>query len=211
MRTLCLLSLLLVVTASASAETVNRIAAIVNDEVITEADVAAHVNSILAEQDLPHPTEAEALEIQMMVLRNLIEQRLILQEAKKSGLMVGNGEVAQRLGALRSRAGSEEQFRQRLADSSLTEEKLREKLREQLMVQRIVDAKVRSTIVVTPLEVAGALDAHPEQAKPGERARALHLLVRVTEDRPEAKAKALIGDLRRQLANGADFSALDAR
>src|SRR3989338_6540907 len=211
MRTFCLLSFLLVVTASASAETVNRIAAIVNDEVITEADVAAHVNSILAEQHLPNPTEAEALEMQMMVLRNLIEQRLILQEAKKSGLMVGNGEVAQRLDVLRSRAGSEEQFQQRLAGSSLTEEKLRQKIREQLMVQRIVDAKVRSTIVVTPLEVASVLEAHPEQAKPGERARALHLLVRVTEDRTEAKARALIGDLRRQLANGADFSALAAR
>ena len=195
----------------ASGETVNRIVAIVNDEIITEADVAAQVHSILTDQEHPDLTDAESLQMQMVVLRHLIEQRLILQEAKKLGVTVGNDEVAQRLDALRSRAGSEEQFQQQLADSSLREEALREKIREQLMVQRVVDTKVRSTIVVTPLEVAHAVDAHPELAKPGERVRALHILVRVTEDRTEAQARARIDDLHRQLANGADFAALAAR
>lgn len=205
------LALLLVPTAPAWSETVNRIVAIVNDTVITEADVAAQVHSILDEQGLPDPTETESLEMHMMVLRHLIEQRLILQEAKKLGITVGSDEVAQRLDVLRSRAGSEAQFQQRLADSSLTEEELREKIREQLMVQRVVDAKVRSTIVVTPLEVANALGAHPELSKPGDRVRALHLLVRVTEDRTEAQARARIEELHRQLVQGAEFSALATR
>lgn len=195
----------------AMGETVNRIVAIVNDEVITEADVATQVSSILDEQQLSDPTEAESLEMHMMVLRNLIEQRLILQEAKKLEVAVGTDDVNKRLEIMRSRAGSEEQFQRRLAESSLTEEKLRGKIREQLIVQRIVDSKVRSTITVTPLEVSQALGAHPEQAQSGERVRALHLLVRVTEDRPEAKARALIDDLHRKLVNGADFSELASR
>ena len=195
----------------ASGETVNRIVAIVNDEVITDADVASQVSSIMDEQQLSDPTEAELLELHMMVLRNLIEQRLILQEAKKLGVTVSADDVNKRVEAMRSRAGSEEQFQRRLAESALTEEKLREKLREQLLVQRIVDDKVRSSISVTPLEVSRALGAHPEQAQSGERVRALHLLVRVTEDRPEAKAKTLIDDLHRKLTHGADFSELATR
>lgn len=201
----------LAAATSASAETVNRIVAVVNDEIITEADVAAHVHSILKEHALSDPTQAESLEVQMMMLRNLIEQRLILQEAKKLGVVVGTDETAQRLETLRSRAGSEEQFQQRLAESSLTEDALREKIREQLLVQRVIDAKVRSTIVVTPLEVSSALGDQPDLAKPGERVRILHLLVRVTEDRTEAEARARITDLHRQLANGADFAALAKR
>jgi parvulin-like peptidyl-prolyl isomerase len=190
---------------------VNRIVAIVNDEIITEADVVAHVRSILEEHDLPDPTQAESLEVQMMVLRNLIEQRLILQEAKKLGVIVGPEETAQRLEALRARAGSEEQFQQRLAESSLTEEALREKIRDQLLVQRVIEAKVRSTIVVTPLEVSRALAEQPNLAKPGERVRARHVLVRVNDERSEAQARALMTDLHRQLADGADFAALAKR
>ena len=145
----------------AMGETVNRIIAIVNDEVITDADVASQVSSIMDEQQLSDPTEAELLELHMMVLRNLIEQRLILQEAKKVGVTVGMDDVNKRLEAMRSRAGSEEQFQRRLAETALTEEKLREKIREQLLVQRIVEDKVRSSISVTPLEVSRALGAHP--------------------------------------------------
>ena len=208
---LCVLLCSLLYGQSAAGETVNRIVAIVNDEVITEADVAAQVHSILAEGEHPDLTDAESLQMQMVVLRHLIEQRLILQEAKKLGVVVGSNEVAQHLEVLRSRAGSEEAFQQRLAESSTTEEALREKIREQLLVQRVIDAKVRSTIVVTPLEVSRALGEQPDLAKPGERVRVLHLLVRVTEDRTEAEARSRITDLHRQLANGADFAALAQR
>ena len=201
----------LLAVATVSAETVDRIVAVVNDEVITEADVARQVASILEEQVASTPTAAESLELHVMVLRNLIEQRLILQEAKKRGVTISSDDVNKRFDAMRARADSEEQFQRHLAESALTEEELRAKIREQLIVQQVIDAAVRSSITVTPLEVSRALGEHPEQARSGERARALHLLVRVTEDRLEGKARALIDDLHRQLAGGADFSALATR
>ena len=69
----------------AVAETINRIVAIVNDEVITEADVTASMKSLLAEQNPGDLPDDHAAQMQEAVLNRLIEQRLLLQEARRVG------------------------------------------------------------------------------------------------------------------------------
>ena len=193
-----------------TAETVNRIVAIVNDEIITEADVASHISALLEDQ-APQETPVPSDQMQEAVLQRLIEQRLILQEATRANVAVNSQDIIDHLEELRVRFGSEEAFRQSLAQSSLTEPQLKEKLREQLLVQRVIDEQVRSTIVVSPQEVAQELGTHPELAKAGDRVRASHLLVRVNEHRSADAARALINDLHQRLVHGADFAELARR
>ncbi|MBI3320663.1 MAG: peptidylprolyl isomerase [Candidatus Omnitrophica bacterium] len=195
----------------AAAETVNRIVAIVNEEVITEADVTSRINSLLEDADAPLPEGHDATTMHQMVLRRLIEQRVILQEGKRLGVQVGADEILKRLEALRGRFSTPDEFEQSLSDSGLSKEQLKESIRDQLTIQHVIDAKIRSAIVVSPQEVAQELSAHPELAKPGDRVRASHLLIRVTEERSEASARALIEDLHRQLTQGADFPSLAKR
>lgn len=197
----------LLVGVAARAETVNRIVAIVNDDIITEADVASHVSALLEDQGAEAPPMPSD-QMREAVLQRLIEQRLILQEAQRANVSVSAQEVIDRLEELRARFGSEEMFRQSLTESHLTEPELKEKLREQLLVQRVIDDKVRSTIVVSPQEVARELSAHPELAKPGDRVRASHILVRVDERRSVEAARQLIAALHQQLLHGADFAEL---
>lgn len=190
------------------ASTVNRIVAVVNDEVITEADVSLQVHDIFSDPENGPPAGMNGEQVQQMVLRRLIEQRLILQEAKRAKITVGPDEVMDRINALRRRFPSEEAFRQALAESGLSDEQLKEKIHDQLLVRQLVDTKIRSSIMVSPQEVAHEISLHPEQAKPGDRVKAFEMLVRVSETRSEEQARTLAGDLRRQLADGADFAAL---
>ena len=192
-------------------ETANRIVAIVNDDVITQADVTEHLSALLEEPQSPVPSDADSVAMQEVVLRRLIEQRLILQEAKRLDVTVSSEEIAKRFHALRGRFATEEEFQQSLSNSKLSPEQLKEKIREQLMVQRVIDSKVRSTIVVSPQEVAAALGTHPEQGKPGDRIRASHILVRVNDTRSPEKARTLIDEVHQQLVKGADFSSLAKR
>ena len=193
------------------AATVNRVLAVVNEDVITEADITSHVQALLEDEDGQAPDEPGSMEMHQAVLRRLIEQRLMLQEAKRSGTSVGPDEVSRRVEEIRKRFASEEEFRRSLAESDLSEEQLKEQIRDQLAIQAIIDAKVRSTITVSPQEVAQALERHPELAKSGDRVRASHILTRVGEHRSEEQARALIEDLHRQLSGGAEFSALAKR
>ncbi len=193
---------------TAYAETVNRIVAIVNEDVITEADVSAHASALLADQSLPESSDADTLEMERVALRRLIEQRLILQEAKRAQITAGAEEVLSRLDTVRGRFESEEAFETSLASAGMTKERLKESLREQLMVQRLIDTKVRAGIVISPQEVARELAAHPELARGGDRVRASHILVRVGEAPSEEPARRRIEDLRQQLVRGGDFAAL---
>lgn len=199
------------VAAAAEAGTVNRIVAVVDDEVITEADVTFHLTSLLEDQTQVVPADADAVALQQVVLRRLIEQRLILQEARRAGITVPSDEVRDRLEALRAKYGSDEEFKASLAESRLSEEQLKEKIREQLLVQKIVDQDVRAAILVSPQEIAEELAKRPGAAPTGERVRARHLLIRVNGERPEARARALADQVYQQLKRGEPFEALARR
>lgn len=205
----------LVTRRAAWAETADRIVAVVNDDVITEADITAYLRAQL--QDGEEGDEGEgtrpprAVARQRAMLDQLIEHRLILQEAKRAGLSADAGEVASQLEAMRSRFGSQEELQASLAASGLSLEGVREKIREQLLVRRLIDEKVRAGIQVSPQEVARALQEQPELREPGEHVRAAHLLIRVSDVRSEAEARALIEDLDRQIAAGAEFSEIARR
>ena len=200
--------LCLVAGITAYAETVDRIIAIVIDEVITEADVSAHASALLADQSSPQPPEGSGVEMAQVALRRLIEQRLILQEAKRLEIHVSTDEVLARLDAIRSRFDSDEAFETAMTGAGMTKERLKDSLRDQLMVQHLIDQKVRAGIRISPQEVARELAAHPDRVQGGDRVRVSHLLVRVSKTRAEAQAHALIDNLHQKLVKGADFAGL---
>ena len=209
--TLLLALLVFGVSVSVGADTANRIVAVVNDDVITEADVTSRVSELLDAQPPNAANAPDAADVHQAMLRHLIEQRLILQEAKRLNITVEADDIDDRLEKTREKFDSDEAFTAALTQSALTREGLKEQIRQQLMVDRLIDATVRSTISVSPQEVAKELERHPEVAKAGDRVRASHILIRVTDARPEAKARALAEDLHRQLSRGADFAQLAKR
>lgn len=195
----------------ASPETINRMLAVVNEDVITEADVAAQMHTLLADAREEPADEAQAGAMRQAILRRLIEQRLLLQEAKRSGIIVGSDEVLDRLEDIRGQFDSEDAFRNGLEESGMSEEQLKAQIREALLVQRWVDERVRSTITVSPQEVAEERATPPELPPSGEQVRLRHLLIRVREGRFEEEAKRLADDAHRRLREGMSFAELAQR
>ena len=194
------------------AETVNRIVAIVNDDVITEADIHTSTNALLeSHEDSALGAKPDSVEGQRLILRRLIEQRLILQEAKRADLSVSSDDVLERLQEMRQHAGSDDAFVHALEEMHLSQEQLKMRIREQLMIQRLIDTKVRVGILISPQEVAKELAAHPELDRPGDRVHARHLLIRVREGTTEAAARTRIEELLHELERGADFAELAKR
>lgn len=205
-----LLCLLVGAPILAGADTADRIVAIVNDEAITEADVTGHVE-VLNPQDLHGTSAPSAASMRDAVLQQLIEQRLLLQEAKRQGMTVTNEEVDAELEDVRRRFHSDEEFEQSLTDAGLSRERFKEQIRERLLVRHAVDAKVRAAITVSPQEVASEFAAHPVPANSGDRVHVRDLLIRIGERHTEVQARALIENLARRLARGEEFAALAKR
>lgn len=191
-----------------AAETVNRIIAVVNDEVITAADVETFMQALQDDPQGGLPEKTDVQDMQRAILQRLIDQHLLLQEARHLEVTVESAKVLERYDQFRNKMGNDALFHQSLAEAGLSEEQLKNKIRDQFLVQRVIDLKVRSKVVVSPQDVSLELSKHPELAKPGERIRVSHLLIRVNDQRTEPEAKKLIDQIHDQLAKGADFAAL---
>jgi parvulin-like peptidyl-prolyl isomerase len=195
---------------AALAATVNRIVAVVNEDAITETDVTAYLSAVVDEGGW-EPKRDEMASMRQAALLRLIDQRLIVQHAKASELRVDTDDVLRHLERLQARFGSAEAFEASLAESGLSREQLKTQMRDQLLAQHAIDAKVRTTIMVSPQEVARELAGHPELVKGGDRVRGAHLLIRANEGRSLEQARELAGRLREQLARGASFAGLARR
>ena len=200
------LCLLAVIAPVVGAEVANRIVAVVNDDVITQAELNSRVDDIVS-GPAPIPAQISPAQVQRAVLERLIEQKLILQEGKQLGVTVNDEEVMDRLREVKKKIGSEVNYERWLAEMGLTEGQLKFQLRDQLLVQRTVDAKVRSTIVISPQEVSSKMKDEP--AKAGvDRAHLLHMLIRVNNTRTEEQAKQLAGEVRSKAQAGTPFAEL---
>jgi peptidyl-prolyl cis-trans isomerase SurA len=69
-----------------------RIAAVVNDDVVSVLELQARVRLTLVTSGLP-PTQETAQRLQPQILRNLIDEHLQLQEASRLGITVPDAEI----------------------------------------------------------------------------------------------------------------------
>ncbi|HZD25386.1 MAG TPA: SurA N-terminal domain-containing protein, partial [Alphaproteobacteria bacterium] len=82
-----MLALLAALPGIGHAGSVERIAAIVNDEIVSGYDIEQRIDLVLATTNLQHPEETRR-RLRHQVLRTLIDERLQMQEARKLNLKV---------------------------------------------------------------------------------------------------------------------------
>ncbi|HEY2931634.1 MAG TPA: SurA N-terminal domain-containing protein [Acidobacteriota bacterium] len=133
-------------------EIVDRVAAVVNNRVITLSDVEwSFINtgkSVPADAAEKKKAFDEALSL-------LIEQELIAQEVEKEPLFtLREEEVEAELAKITARYGSAEKFQTSLKQSGLTAEQLRVMIRRQLSVLKFIDVRFRPFIIILPDEVS---------------------------------------------------------
>ncbi|MBU0709867.1 MAG: SurA N-terminal domain-containing protein [Candidatus Omnitrophica bacterium] len=134
----------------------SKIIAIVNSEAITQKDLNDFINFMRLQ--LSPEFEGSALEerVQSMkkdLLNKLIEDKLVLQEAKKNELSVDESRIRARINDIRSRYATDNGFQADLLIRGLTQADLETKIREQLLMHGIIEHAVRRNIMITPKEI----------------------------------------------------------
>lgn len=128
------------------------------------------------------------------VLDALVERRLLLAEARATGVVVTDDEV-ERLVARRAAAAAQAS----VADAIPSPAEMESRLREQLLVDRLLVREVVGRTALGPDEARKWYDEHREQLGRGERVRARQIVTRTNE---EAQA------VRKEALRGVDFEAL---
>ncbi len=176
------------------------VAATVNGEVIYARELEGEVAAIARQYgiDLGNTeTAQQRAEISRVVLDQLIEQRLILQEARRRNTMPAETQVEAQLQDIKRNFPSESDFEQALAQRNLTLVELKDRLRTNLALRNLM-AKV-APITVADAEIEVYFREHRNEFDKPEQAHVKHILV---DD--ERLAEFVLGRLRR----GESFDAL---
>lgn len=149
-------------------ETVDRVVAVVGDEIVllSEVEEELYLASLRGELSL---RDADAVDQRRkQILDQLVESKILLEEARRQGVRVDRAETDQALeetvADVRKRFPDEQAFLAQLEQEGVTLDQLRAsqrgKLEEQIMVRQLVDRQVRAKVEVDEREIRAYWDEH---------------------------------------------------
>jgi len=151
----------------------DQIVAIVNQDVITQKDLNDFINFMRVQLMTEYRGEKLESKIQSMkldLIDKLIEDRLILQEAKKNNIQIDESRIKARVGEIKKHYDSERDFQNAIVKQGLVQADIEKKIREQLLMYAIIEIKIKSKIIVNPGEVTEFYQQNIEKFKlPEER------------------------------------------
>ena len=208
-------ALLGALSTAARAEMVDRVAAVVNNEVITLSEVEQRALPALARAEVKDPKERAALRQQIVhqALDQMVGEKLMEQQLRDRNMDVSDQELDATVEAVKQEQHlSAEQLEQALQDQGYTMASYREMLRKTLARRKLVAQQVRPKVKIADEDVKAeyARWVKSEAADPEVHAR--HILVQVPAgaqaadvEKARQKAVALAQEARKP---GVDFAEL---
>ncbi|MCK9196680.1 MAG: peptidylprolyl isomerase [Syntrophales bacterium] len=202
-----------------SGEVVDRIVAIVNDDVITLSELNnafdPYMKRIEAGVAAGKDRDKVVDEGRTTILNRMIDNKLIEQEAKKSGIVIKEDEV---MGVIRdmlkSRKMEMPDLLQALSKDGMTFDGYKQELKEQIQRQQLVRREIRSKLVVTDDEIGDYYRQHRDEYEGKEAIRIKQILLPVppgTDQAIRERARELAESIIKKIKNGEPFDALVAQ
>lgn len=195
-------------------ETLDRIVAIVNDEVITKYQMEDQKRLVMA-QLKRQGTELPASDVmEKQLLERLINERVQLQWAKDSGIRIDDAQVERAIGRIaEDNKLTNAQFLAMLKQDNIPYAKFREDLRGEMMLARVREREVENKIAVSEAEIDNYLATQATQIGKQQEYRIAHILVLLPEQANAEQINARRSraeDALKQLQEGKDFAQVAA-
>jgi len=173
-------------------EVVSRVVAQVNGDIITSQELDQIVRPLYAKYKSVYSgeeLEKRIREARKNAIDQLIERKLILQEAKKKNIQVDPKDIETKLGQIKSKFDSDEEFYYALEKEGMTVDQLRENINEQLLVRTLTRQEVTRSISVSPKEVDDYYKKHIDDFSEPEMVQVGQILVKKGKDAEAARKK----------------------
>ncbi len=183
--------------ASTGTAIVDRIAAIVNQEVITLSEVEKWSVPLQKEIEAADRLEKreKVNEICRKVLEKLVEDKLIEQEAKKTGIKVSSKEVESTIEEIKRQNGStQEELEKALAKEGMTLEAFKQQIEKRLLRNRLVSWSVKVEPKAGEKELLDFYQKHVDRYQTRLTYRPGHILFAV----PKEATPEEVGEVRRK-------------
>jgi peptidyl-prolyl cis-trans isomerase SurA len=136
------------------AEVVDRIVAVVNNDIITMSELEHMAKSVQAHSGIK-PTSQDAQKMQREMLEALIDRKLAKVEAERRGIKVEPKEVDEAVAHFKQRSNipNDEALAKALSNEGLSLKEFRQEVADQLLQERLMAVVVRPKVSINDAEV----------------------------------------------------------
>ena len=216
--TLFTVSILAISIGCASKPGSEEVAATVGGRKIYRADIEKYYQNQTSGSD-QQPVGEQATSLRLSILRELIDNEILMRRAEKLGLLATDEDVERKLNEIRS-PYTKEEFDARLKEKKITLDDFKRDLRRSLTVDKVINKEVTSKINVSDQDVSNYYGAHKSEFNLIEPQYHLAQIVVTTAPNPqvhnlkndkaqnEADARKKIQMIINRLDSGDDFATL---
>jgi parvulin-like peptidyl-prolyl isomerase len=185
---------------SSARDVIDGVIAVVNDDVITLSEF---------EEKLPNQNTKITPQQEKTILDQMIEQKLLEQQADKLGIKVSESEVDNAIKTVTGKFNlTDDQMKQVLAKENLTTEQFREQWRLQILSQKVIAAKLQGQLAVTEDEIEEYYKKNYGSAERVDQVKIAHILITPDAAGGEEQAKQRAEEVAKLARSGEDFSKL---
>lgn len=211
LRHSCALLVMLSLTAHAAVEVIDRVAVIVDDDIIMESELRnriATVKNSIKEQGQRMPPENVLIE---QIRNSMIVESLQLQMGERAGVRISDANLNEAMGNIARQNGMNlPQFRQALEDDGISYVETRENIRREMIVKRVQQGNVNHRVQITEQEVDNFLESEEGRYMTAPDYYVGHFMLSVDNGAGGEFAAALrtAEQLVKELRQGRDFASL---
>jgi peptidyl-prolyl cis-trans isomerase SurA len=158
----------------------------VNGHKITRTEVEKYFNNQTAESP-QKPSQEQADSLRLSILRELIDNEILMQRAEKLGLLATDEEVNSKLTEIKT-PYTQEEFDKRLKERNLTLDDFKRDLRRSITVDKVLNKEVTSKINITDDDITSYYNQHKAEFNLIEPQYRLAQVLVTTQPNPQVKA-----------------------
>jgi len=201
---------------SASRELLDQVIAVVNDEPITQSELDLLLKPVYDQFRQEYHGEdliVKLNEARRKLLNQLIEDRLVHQEAVAKGMEVDYPEIDEKMEQFQAQFPNELAMEEVLDAQGMTLKDVRDRLTRQSLIRKLHDREIRAKIVVSPMEIEKYYSENEAKFAEEERIKVRSITLKKNYDAREKGLKdedayTRVTELRKKILTGQDFAKL---
>jgi peptidyl-prolyl cis-trans isomerase SurA len=197
--------------AQATLEIMDKIVAVVDDDIILESELAQRIKTLKLQISENETLPADDV-LRKQVLDRLVIDSLQLQMADRAGVRISDEELNQALqGVAAQNKFTVAEFRQAIERDGIAYSDMREQLRREMKISRVQQGMMRNRIDISEQEIKNFLASELGTALTADEYRLAHILLPFPEDPSTAQiaqVRATAEGLLAKVNAGEDFRAL---
>lgn len=198
--------------AKAEPVLLDRVVAIVNDQVIVESDLQRRMAQVRQNLQRSSQRLASEADLRRQVLERMVTDLALSQRARRIGITVDNTTLDRAIARLAESNGlSVTGLRNQLESEGVIFDQFREDIREEIQITRLREREVEDRLQISESEIDAFLAAQGQSLAQTQELRLAQILIPVAEDAtPEVRAAALAlaERLAAEIKKGASFAEL---